>query len=296
MADIFLSYAEEDREIAGAVARLLESGGWSVWWDRKIPAGRSWRGVIESALREMRCMVVLWSKNSIASNWVNEEAEEARGLDKLLPVLIENVNPPIGFRLIQAIDMSDWDGSMEAPSARRLIDDLASFLNSAKAHPTPAIAAAPEQSGPGVSAGDPFDAARVQRAHEADSARKFAIRPRRAAWLMASVAVVAVLFGVWLWKDDDTAPYPPVEIFEAAKQPADSKEKPPNKLANDGPSAPIAASRPAVEPSPVIADPVARKPAARLRPARCADILQRAQLGEHLAAEDQAFLQKDCKR
>ena len=80
MADIFLSYANEDREAALKISRLLESAGWTVWWDRRIPAGRSWRSVLEEALGQMRGMVVLWSKRSIESDWVKEEAEEAREL------------------------------------------------------------------------------------------------------------------------------------------------------------------------------------------------------------------------
>ena len=64
MADIFISYANEDRESAAQLARTLETAGWRVWWDRRIPAGRTWRVVLEDALREMRCMVVLWSENS----------------------------------------------------------------------------------------------------------------------------------------------------------------------------------------------------------------------------------------
>ena len=78
MADIFLSYAKEDREVARKLATLLENAGWIIWWDRRIPAGRTWHDVLEEALREMRCMVVLWSSHSIDSDWVKEEAEEAR--------------------------------------------------------------------------------------------------------------------------------------------------------------------------------------------------------------------------
>lgn len=39
MADIFLSYASEDRERIVPLARLLEGCGWSVFWDRKTPIG-----------------------------------------------------------------------------------------------------------------------------------------------------------------------------------------------------------------------------------------------------------------
>ena len=128
MADIFLSYAKEDREIARKLAALLEKSGWTVWWDRRIPAGRTWHDVLEDALREMRCMVVLWSSHSIDSDWVKEEAEEARALKKLLPVLIEPVTAPVGFRAIQAADLTDWDGVNESLGSRQLIVDLESLI------------------------------------------------------------------------------------------------------------------------------------------------------------------------
>jgi hypothetical protein len=132
MAEIFLSYANEDRETARAVASLLESAGCTVWWDRRIPAGRTWRSMIEEALRDMRCMVVLWSTHSVDSDWVKEEAEEARALGKLIPVLIEPVKPPVGFRSIQAADLTDWDGSTDSLGARQLIADLESLMGKSR--------------------------------------------------------------------------------------------------------------------------------------------------------------------
>jgi hypothetical protein len=141
MADIFISYANEDRERAAQLAAILESVGWSVWWDRRIPAGRTWRSRLEEALVEMRCMVVLWSKNSVKSPWVVEEAEEARRLGKtLVPVLIERVEPPMGFRAIQAADLVDWDASPEHPAARVFIADLKSLLGSRSKRPAMRIA------------------------------------------------------------------------------------------------------------------------------------------------------------
>ena len=128
MADIFLSYAKEDREVARRLSRRLIQAGWTVWWDRRIPAGRTWRQMLETALREMRCMVVLWSSHSIESDWVKEEAEEARLRKKLVPVLIEAVIPPVGFRTIQAADLTDWDGVAESRGVRQLIADLELIL------------------------------------------------------------------------------------------------------------------------------------------------------------------------
>lgn len=129
MTDIFISYANEDRERAAQVAQLLELEGWHVWWDRRIPAGRSWRSVLEDAVGDSRCMLVLWSKHSVKSPWVAEEAEEARRLEKtLMPVLIERVDPPLGFRAIQAANLIDWNGAPDDPAARLLIADLKSLL------------------------------------------------------------------------------------------------------------------------------------------------------------------------
>ena len=124
MTDIFLSYTEKDREAARRVANTLEAVGWTVWWDRRIPAGETWRGVLEKALGKMRCMIVLWSARSIESEWVYEEATEGRRLGKLVPVMIEAVRPPAGFREIQAADLTNWDGSREFDGMRMLITDL----------------------------------------------------------------------------------------------------------------------------------------------------------------------------
>ena len=50
MSDIFISYTSSDREKAKILAEVLEEQGWSVWWDRKIPPGRSFDEVITEAL------------------------------------------------------------------------------------------------------------------------------------------------------------------------------------------------------------------------------------------------------
>ena len=44
MADIFISYASEDRPKAEPVANALEDQDWSVWWDPKFPRENFFRG------------------------------------------------------------------------------------------------------------------------------------------------------------------------------------------------------------------------------------------------------------
>ena len=87
---VFISYAAEDRERARRLADYLESRGWRVWWDRNIPVGRAFDEVIENALREARCVVVLWSKAGVASRWVRSEASDAARREILVPVLVED--------------------------------------------------------------------------------------------------------------------------------------------------------------------------------------------------------------
>jgi hypothetical protein len=122
--NIFLSYAQEDVTVAKRVAEALAQEGWSVWWDRTILAGTTWREEIEAALDKSHCVIVLWSTHSVGSHWVIEEAETGRARGALCPVLIETVKQPLGFRSIQAADLSTWEGDKSAASFKSLREAL----------------------------------------------------------------------------------------------------------------------------------------------------------------------------
>ena len=74
MALVFLSYAREDRDRAAQLAEALEDMAHEVWWDRQIHGGPLFAEEIDRALRESHAVVVLWSRASLASNWVLDEA------------------------------------------------------------------------------------------------------------------------------------------------------------------------------------------------------------------------------
>ncbi|MEE4600084.1 MAG: toll/interleukin-1 receptor domain-containing protein [Desulfobacteraceae bacterium] len=109
MTDIFISYSRKDIHRVKPFAKALETHGWSVWWDRSIPPGKTFAQVIEAAITDAKCVVVMWSESSIASDWVKEEANIGKRRGVLIPTLLDPVGPPLGFGLIQAADLTDWD-------------------------------------------------------------------------------------------------------------------------------------------------------------------------------------------
>lgn len=334
MADIFLSYTEKDREQARRLAAMLEAVGWSVWWDRRIPAGDTWRSVLEKALGNMRCMIVLWSSRSIESEWVYEEATEGRRLGKLVPVLIEAVRPPAGFREIQAADLTSWDGSREFDGMRMLVADLENILGKPAPVATPRL---PEQAADEQPPYDPADLAggdtgtgRRQSYRLpfmamaglllAAGAGYLALSSRQPATVAPGPGAPAVREPVR--QPAPAAPTPPVTTpsTPAPVKPAPEAATvaPPAKAAPMGgppystkqlmdslllPEAAPLRATPDATPAPVAKLPpkAARAPAKRVEGTRaigerCADLLYRIQLGESLSNEDQVLFRKECQQ
>jgi TIR domain/Sel1 repeat len=127
--DIFVSYAREDQARVAPVVAALQARGWSVFWDRRIPAGQTWRSHIGRALEKARCVVVAWSEHAIRSEWVVEEADEGKRRGILVPVFLDPVHPPWGFRGIQAADLSGWTPGRSSPAFDSFLADLGVVLD-----------------------------------------------------------------------------------------------------------------------------------------------------------------------
>lgn len=118
MTDIFLSYKREDEARMARLVAALEKAGLSVWWDRGLPGGGSWRENIQAALDAAKCVVVCWTRDSVgpAGDFVRDEAGQAKARGVLVPVILERgVRPPLGFGEIQAIDLAHWRGDAKDP-------------------------------------------------------------------------------------------------------------------------------------------------------------------------------------
>lgn len=127
-SDIFVSYARDDTAKAKILAEALQKRGWSVWWDRNIPPGKSFDQVIEEALAAAKCVVVLWSRTSASSDWVKTEAAEGAKRRILVPALIENVAIPLEFRRIQTANLSDWRADSEHADFDEFLKAIAGLL------------------------------------------------------------------------------------------------------------------------------------------------------------------------
>src|SRR5262245_5905673 len=113
MTDVFISYKREDEARVAPIVEGLRSAGLSVWWDREISGGASWRQSISEQLDAARCVIVVWSEISVGplGEFVHDEAGRAKARGVLVPVRIDRISEPIGFGEIQSLDLVEWRGN-----------------------------------------------------------------------------------------------------------------------------------------------------------------------------------------
>jgi len=122
MADVFISYSKQDRTIAEALASKLQAEGRSVWWDTNLVGGDQFRQVIVQELNIAKSVIVIWTPNSVKSEWVMSEAQRAATQKKLLPVklpglAIADIPPP--FDTYHTMDIGSWPEVASAVGTRQ---------------------------------------------------------------------------------------------------------------------------------------------------------------------------------
>jgi len=164
---IFLSYARADRPRVTKIAEALTAAGLSVWWDTAIEGGSAFAKDIARELDAADVVVVIWSSTSVESAWVLDEAGSGRDRKRLVPVQLDATPPPLGFRQLQAVDLSGWRGRAADPKIAALVATIGRVAGSAPV----AAAAAPKPR----------------------SALRFA------PWLIAALVLVAAIGAGWHW-------------------------------------------------------------------------------------------------
>lgn len=130
MADVFVSYKREDRELVRPLVRALQARGFTVWWDSRIETGENWLACIKRALDDASCVIVVWTSQSVgqdglhASEIIEAEVEEGRKRNVLLPVQLQNGPFPFLYDRKQAQDLIDWQGNADDPAFERLTNDI----------------------------------------------------------------------------------------------------------------------------------------------------------------------------
>lgn len=139
MSDIFVSYTSRDRR---AVERLVDAlqrqqPGWSIWWDREIGPGRRIDAAIRNELDTAGCVVVVWSRAALESDWVQSEAEQGRMRNVLIPVKLDDVDPPMPFERIKSALLKNWSGELDHPGFQQLVASIAAQLDQPPPPPVP---------------------------------------------------------------------------------------------------------------------------------------------------------------
>ena len=134
---LFLSYARTDRARAQKLVAALQQAGFQLWWDELIEGGAQFANSISEALDRADAVVVLWSSNSVKSDWVRDEAAIGRDRHRLVPLSIDGSKPPLGFRQYQAIRLDRWNGGADAPEIAAIVRAIGSVSHAPIPMPEP---------------------------------------------------------------------------------------------------------------------------------------------------------------
>jgi hypothetical protein len=198
LANVFISYARRDKTRVIQLAGALEAEGLSVWWDADLAPGGRYRTIIAEQLAGADCVVVVWTAAALQSDWVQDEAEEGRQRGVLIPVMLEPVRPPAGFRQVQAADLSQWTGGAQHPEFRALAFAVRSLVQRASAGGGVQAVAAPVAEPTGSDTPPPRPAQAAPR--EPTPAPQPAPAPAVVATPAARpFAITGLFFSLWSW-------------------------------------------------------------------------------------------------
>lgn len=120
---IFISYARADERIARAIFDRLSDAGLEPWLDlREMSLGDSIAGGIDEALGDASYLLLLVSRASMSSKWVDREWKAALASPGtvIVPVLLDDTTPP---NLLRDLLRADLRGDEEAG-----IEELVKFF------------------------------------------------------------------------------------------------------------------------------------------------------------------------
>lgn len=97
MVDVFISYKREERARCERIADKLKALNLDVWFDARLPSGKSFDREIESTIKAAKAVLVLWSPASVESEWVRNEAGIGKARGVLAAAQLASCELPIAF-------------------------------------------------------------------------------------------------------------------------------------------------------------------------------------------------------
>jgi TolB-like protein/tetratricopeptide (TPR) repeat protein len=128
MSEVFISYAHSAAPQARRAAETLRALGYSVWLDDDLPAHRAFTHEIERQLTAAKAALVIWSADSVRSEWVLSEANRAREAHKLVQLTIDGARLPMPFDQIHCADLSGWSGEGQHPAWKKVEASIADLV------------------------------------------------------------------------------------------------------------------------------------------------------------------------
>jgi hypothetical protein len=111
---VFMSHSHSDHEIALKIATDLRKNGVNIWLDKwEIKIGDSLiKKIFEEGLTNCVAFIILLSKASVSSSWVQHELDAAminriEGLTRIIPIVVENCSIPASLRALRWLDITN---------------------------------------------------------------------------------------------------------------------------------------------------------------------------------------------
>jgi hypothetical protein len=103
--DFFLSYSRAQTDRVRPLVEHLESRGYKVFFDQQsIEPGSNWKQRLRTAIRRSRAMILCWSVEAKASEYIQFEFNQALGLKKtVIPWMLDATPLPDMHRDLQGI-------------------------------------------------------------------------------------------------------------------------------------------------------------------------------------------------
>ena len=153
-AEVFISYASQDRERILTLVNGLDSAGVSVWIDQmSIEGATMWSQEIVAAIRNCKVLILAISKKSGSSeNVVKEVALASEGRKRILPVYLEHAEIPesMAYQLAGIQRVEFFKGNEEA-GHQSVIRALAKLGITVNDEASIALAGGPKRTSHGIS-------------------------------------------------------------------------------------------------------------------------------------------------